>query len=567
MSKSLIFKVAVAAVAILLGGIVLLGLLIMQSIDDKVASDSLESQKLNLRVAATILQDNYPDFSMTITKDGETTNLVIPEIPDLSSHELIDSIGAATGQTATVFAFVPEEQDFVRVSTNIIKPDGKRAVGTMLGKGSAAYEPIMSGKTFRGEALILGTEYVTQYSPIKSSAGDTLGILYVGIKKAEVAAVAGEIESRIAIVGIIVAIASAGLLFVLLRWQLGPLHALGQTISRFVERDFSEEVSFTDRKDEIGLIANGLLRWRETAEKIGEAEAARIEAEKRSEKERLEQRNRLAQELEQSIGQIVTSVRQSSSGMQKSTELMRASATHSLDQSQRVSEAANSSAQSVQTVAAATEELSASISGIGDQVRESTSIAETAVGEASRANEMVGGLAEAAERIGEVVSLINDIAAQTNLLALNATIEAARAGEAGKGFAVVAQEVKNLANQTAKATDEIAQQIGAIQSETKVTVDAIEKVTHTISSINEIASGISSAVTEQNSAVNEIANSATSASSGSSEVVANINEIHQAAASSGEAAGELDENVGDLVKQIDSLQSTVSDFLSQLRAG
>ncbi len=567
MSKSLIFKVALAAVAILIAGIALLGLLIMQRIDDKVASDSLESQKLNLRVAAKIFQDNHPEFSMKISEDGETTDLVIPEIPDLSSHDLIDSIGAATGQTATVFAFVPAEQDFVRVSTNIIKPDGKRAVGTMLGKGSAAYQPIMSGNTFRGEALILGTQYVTQYSPIKSPTGDTLGILYVGIEKAQVAEVATEIELRIAIVGIIVAIASAVLLFLLLRWQLGPLRDLGQTISRFVERDFSEEVSFTDRKDEIGVIANGLVRWRETAEKMGEAEAARVEAEKRAEKERLEQRNRLAHELEQSIGQIVASVRQSSTGMQKSTELMRESANHSLTQSQRVSEAANDSAQSVQTVAAATEELSASISGIGDQVRESTAIAETAVGEASRANEMVGGLAEAAERIGEVVSLINDIAAQTNLLALNATIEAARAGEAGKGFAVVAQEVKNLANQTAKATDEIAQQIGAIQGETRVTVEAIEKVTHTISSISEIASGISSAVSEQNAAVNEIANSATSASSGSSEVVANINEIHEAAASSGAAASELDQNVGAMAKQIDSLQKTVSNFLSQLRAG
>jgi methyl-accepting chemotaxis protein len=392
-SKSLVLKVALAAVLILMSGIILLGVLIMQRVDQKVAADSVASQKLNLRVAALLLQDANPDFKMTISKDGETSKLVMPEIPDLSSHELIDRIGKATGETATVFAYVPAEKDFVRVSTNIIKPDGQRAVGTMLGKGSAAYEPIMAGKTFRGEALILGTEYITQYSPIMAPGGDVLGILYVGIKKEEVVAVSDEIALRIGVVGLIVALAAAGLLFLLLRWQLGPLGVLSQTISRFVDRDFSQNVSFTDRKDEIGSIANGLVRWRETAEKIKEAEQARIAAEKSAEEGRLEQRNRLAVELEQSIGQIVTSVREATGGMMHSTARMRESANHSVSQSRKVSDAANNSARSVQTVAAATEELSASISAIGGQVHESTAIAETAVGEASRANDMVGGIA------------------------------------------------------------------------------------------------------------------------------------------------------------------------------
>lgn len=567
MSRSIVFKVALAALIILISGIFLLGVVIMQRIDQQVSDTSLQSQKLNLRVAALLLQDAYPDLKVTIDADGETTKLVMPEIPDLSSHELIDRIGTATGQTATVFSWVPSEKDFVRVSTNIIKPDGQRAVGTMLGNGSAAYAPITSGKTFRGEAVILGTAYVTQYTPIFNPGGDVIGILYVGIAKAEVAEVASAIELRIAIAGIVVALIAGVLLVVLLRWQLGPLHVLGNTIARFVDRDFSGEVAYTARTDEIGVIADGLVRWKETAGQIKEAEEARITTEKRNENERVQQRNRLAEQLEESVGQIVSSVRQATEGMMRSTRQMRESADHSVRQSSHVSEAANESARSVQTVAAATEELSASITGIGSQVDESTSIAETAVTEASRANEMVSGLAEAAERIGEVVSLINDIAAQTNLLALNATIEAARAGEAGKGFAVVAQEVKNLANQTAKATDEIAQQIGAIQSETKLTVEAIEKVTQTIATINDITNGISSSVSEQNAAVGEIANSASTASRGSSEVVSNIEEIHQAASSSGAAANELDTNVGTLSGQIETLHRTVSDFLKQLRAG
>ncbi|HBN50247.1 MAG TPA: methyl-accepting chemotaxis protein, partial [Thalassospira sp.] len=347
MSRSIVFKVALAALIILISGIFLLGVVIMQRIDQQVSDTSLQSQKLNLRVAALLLQDAYPDLKVTIGADGETTKLVMPEIPDLSSHSLIDRIGTATGQTATVFSWVPAEKDFIRVSTNIIKPDGQRAVGTMLGNGSAAYGPTTSGKTFRGEAVILGTAYITQYTPIFNPGGDVIGILYVGIAKAEVAEVATAIELRIAIAGIVVALIAGVLLVVLLRWQLGPLHVLGNTIARFVDRDFSGEVAYTGRTDEIGVIADGLVRWKETAGQIKEAEEARITAEKRNEDERVQQRNRLAKQLEESVGQIVSSVRQATEGMMRSTRQMRDSADHSVRQSSHVSEAANESARSV----------------------------------------------------------------------------------------------------------------------------------------------------------------------------------------------------------------------------
>ncbi|MFH1805942.1 MAG: Cache 3/Cache 2 fusion domain-containing protein [Pseudomonadota bacterium] len=566
MNKSLIFKVAGVAILVLVAGILILGGVIMQRIGQEVSNTSLQTQKLNLRVASLLIQDSYPDLQVKIDREGETSGLVWPEIPDLSSHQLIDRIGLATGQTATVFQWEQDKQDFVRVSTNIIKPDGERAVGTVLGNGSAAYAPIMAGQTFRGEALILGTEYITQYSPIFNPAGDVQGILYVGIKKAEVVEVSNAIGMRIMIAGLVVAIVAAGILFGVLRWQLGPLRVLGQIILRFVDRDFKGDVAYTGRVDEIGIIANGLVRWKETADHMSKAEADKLFAEKQAEQARVDQRNRLATELEQSIGLIVSSVQKATQGMMQSTRQMRQSAENSISQSLAVSNAANEAAQNVQTVAAATEELSASINEIGGQVNESASIATAAVDETARANEMVSGLAVAAERIGEVVSLINDIASQTNLLALNATIEAARAGEAGKGFAVVAQEVKNLANQTAKATDEIAQQIGSIQTETRVTVEAIEKVTETISSINNITSGISSSVAEQGAVVSEIANSALRASNGSTDVVQTIGAVHAAASSGGEAAGKLEHGMTDLSSQIENLESKVREFLGHLRA-
>ncbi len=565
MKNSIVFKVTTASVVILVVGILILGGVIMQRVEQQVHDTSLQSQKLNLRIASILFQNAYPDLKVTIDKSGETTKLVIPAIPDLSSHQMIDKIGLATGETATVFQWVPEKKDFIRVSTNIIKGDGKRAVGTFLGNGSAAYAPVTSGKTFRGEAVILGKEYVTQYTPIFDPAGNVQGILYVGIEKAKVAAVAGAIEMRIAIAGLIVAVLAAILLAVFLRRQLGPFHDLGDTIEQFVDRDFSGEVPHSSRGDEVGIIAKGLMRWRETAQQINIAEDAKLEAERQANQARQDQREALASELDASVGEIIASVRKANQDMVKSARKMSESADHSITQSRHVSNAANNAAENVQNVASATEELSASINNIGGQVAESTAISTTAVEEASRANEMVSGLAVAAERIGEVVNLINEIAAQTNLLALNATIEAARAGEAGKGFAVVAQEVKNLANQTAKATDEIAQQIGSIQSETHLTVEAIEKVTRTISSISGITDGISSAVAEQNAAVNEIASSAQNASSGSTEVVNTIDDVLHAVSDGGAAAGELEQSMTELSGRIETLQSKISDFLVRLR--
>jgi murein DD-endopeptidase MepM/ murein hydrolase activator NlpD len=176
----------------------------------------------------------------------------------------------------------------------------------------------------------------------------------------------------------------------------------------------------------------------------------------------------------------------------------------------------------VQTVAAAAEELNASIAEIGRQVQSASTMAGGAVQQAEKTNQQVQGLAEAAQKIGDVVKLISDIAAQTNLLALNATIEAARAGDAGKGFAVVASEVKNLATQTAKATEEISQQIASIQAATGEAVGAIQGIGKTIVEINQVASSIAAAVEEQNASTREIARNVQETSAGTQEVSSNI---------------------------------------------
>jgi len=251
----------------------------------------------------------------------------------------------------------------------------------------------------------------------------------------------------------------------------------------------------------------------------------------------VEAQKQLADDFERNVKGVVETVAAASTELQSSAESMAATA-----------EETNSQAG---TVATASEELSASINEISQQVTRSATISASAVEQARKSNENVQGLAESSQKIGEVVSLINDIASQTNLLALNATIEAARAGEAGKGFAVVAAEVKNLANQTARATEEISGQIGAIQEATQSAVGAIKSISDTIGEISEISTAISSAVEEQGAATREVAG--------------NITGVTTASAETGQSAGQVLEAANELSRQSETLGKEVDSFLLKVR--
>jgi len=220
----------------------------------------------------------------------------------------------------------------------------------------------------------------------------------------------------------------------------------------------------------------------------------------------------------------------------------------------------------VATVATATEELSSSVTEISRQVQQSSTATAESVEYATRAEAMVETMVSTAQRIGEVVSIITDIAEQTNLLALNATIEAARAGDAGKGFAVVASEVKNLATQTARATEEIGGQVAEVQSSTNSAAEAISKITRSIAGVNEIAAAISAAVEEQGSATQEIARNVEEASTGTQEVSSNISGVSDAANQTGESAEDVLSTARELATQSAQLKNTVNAFLSAVRA-
>ncbi|MCZ4279943.1 HAMP domain-containing methyl-accepting chemotaxis protein [Kiloniella laminariae] len=344
-----------------------------------------------------------------------------------------------------------------------------------------------------------------------------------------------------------------------------PLKGLTDAMAALAAGDKTIEIPATDRQNELGEMGRAVLVFKENMIKAEELAAAQA-ADQAEKLRRTDNLNRLTQDFETQIQSILSTVASAVNQMDDTATVMNSSADQVSRQSGEVSRAATEASTNVQTVASASEELAASIREIGSQVSRSTHISSDAVKQADSTNKAILGLASSAEKIGEVLKLISDIAEQTNLLALNATIEAARAGEAGKGFAVVAAEVKNLANQTGRATDEIGAQITDIQTATKAAVDAIGGIGKTIGDIDEIAAAISAAVEEQMAATQEIARNVEQAARGTEAVTHNIGSVSVAANDSEAAAKKVKLASTELSGESDKLNSYVSNFIRDVKS-
>ena len=388
---------------------------------------------------------------------------------------------------------------------------------------------------------------------------------------AETAEVKAETVATIENAELTMLILSVGglILGIILAWFIGnglakPVVLMTAAMQRLAEGDYEVEIPGRNRGDEIGEMSGAVQVFKENA-----IERVRLEedaAENRAVEEKRQAMHSMADDFQSKVGSIVESVSSSATEMQGTAQSMSSTAEETNSQATVVAAASEQATANVQTVASASEELSTSIEEIGRQVAQSSEISGKAVEEGNRANETIQALAQEAGKIGDVVELINDIASQTNLLALNATIEAARAGDAGKGFAVVASEIKNLASQTAKATDEISVQITGVQSATQEAVESISNIGRIIGEISEIAGTIASAVEEQGAATQEISRNVQQAAQGTKEVSSNITGVSQAAGETGAASAQVLSAAGTLSEQSELLRKEVDTFLNEVRA-
>lgn len=553
-SQRLLFAGAVSiAASIVAGGTGLIGMNVAGNSTDRV---TMIAESIRHHMEGDMMHDALRGdvlLALRASAAGDTAELdaVNQEVAD-HANAFREAIAANEELTlpedvrATLEAIKPNLDAYINAAKNIVATAGQDPVSA-----NAQFPDFMTSfETLEADMGAAADEIQAAATAINSTASAQRGQLQLLLFAALIGSAA--------IVGFFS--------FLTIRAVVAPINEMSNAMNTLARGNTSVAIPATSRKDEIGAMAASVLVFKNSMIESERLKAAKEESDRLATAERAKMMEGLADMFETSMGGIVVSVSSAATELQATAQSLQSTAEVTSRKTSAVADASQQTTDNVQSVAAATEQLSASINEIGNQVNQSSNIISSAVIQAEKTNARVKALADTSRKIGEVVTLINEIASQTNLLALNATIESARAGEMGKGFAVVASEVKNLANQTAKATEVIAAQVRDIQDATQHSATAIDEIANTIGRVHEIGVAIQAAVSQQAAATQQISRNVHDASSGTKAVAENIIGVTESSQATSAGSGEVLTAAAELAESSERLRREMSRFVQSVRS-